>query len=67
MASGIAVSYLTLRPRADRAPVPASEITMAGEIEAIGESLGEFVIPDDLMVPANGLGEPGRPGRTAVS
>ena len=27
---------------------------MAGEIEAIGESLGELVIPEELTVPAPG-------------
>ncbi len=43
MASGIAVSYLTLRPRSGGARGPSSEITVAGEAEAIGESLGEFV------------------------
>ncbi len=48
MAGGIAVSYVTLRPRAG-APAPASEITLASEIEAIGESLGEFVEPDKLL------------------
>lgn len=48
MAAGIAVSYLTLRPRAG-APAPAAEITAAGEIEAIAESLGEFVEPDELL------------------
>jgi predicted MFS family arabinose efflux permease len=67
MVCGIAVSYLTLRPRAAGAPAAASEITAAGEIEAIGESLGELVIPDDLAVPANGRGEAVRPGRTAAS
>ena len=48
MAAGIAVSYLTLRPRAG-APAPAAEITAVGEIEAIAESLGEFVEPDELL------------------
>ena len=48
MVGGIAVSYLTLRPRAG-APAPASEITAVGEIEAIAESLGEFVEPDELL------------------
>ena len=46
MVSGIAVSYLTLRPRVG---APATEITVAGELEAIGESLGEFVVPDELL------------------
>jgi EmrB/QacA subfamily drug resistance transporter len=49
MAAGIAVSYLTLRPRPGAAPAPSSEITVPGELEAIGESLGEFVVPDELM------------------
>jgi EmrB/QacA subfamily drug resistance transporter len=50
MAAGVAVSYLTLRPRAGRASAEHnSEITAAGELEAIGESLGELVIPDDHM------------------
>jgi len=48
MVSGIAVSYLTLRPRAG-APAPATEITAVGEIEAIAQSLGEFVEPDELL------------------
>jgi EmrB/QacA subfamily drug resistance transporter len=48
MVGGIAVSYLTLRPHAG-APAPASEITAVGEIEAIAESLGEFVEPDELV------------------
>jgi hypothetical protein len=39
MAAGVVVSYLTLRPRAGAAG-PAAEITVAGELEAIGESLG---------------------------
>ena len=45
MAAGVVVSYLTLRPRAGAAR-PTSEITAAGELEAIGESLGELVAPD---------------------
>ena len=48
VAAGIAVSYLTLRPRAG-APAPSNEITAVGEIEAIAESLGEFVEPDELL------------------
>ena len=53
----VLVSYLTLRPRAagqtaaGREAGPA-EITAIGEIEAIGESLGELVIPDELMITA---------------
>ena len=51
LAAGVVVSYLTLRPRpasagaASAAPA-APEITAVGEIEAVGESLGELVIPD---------------------
>jgi hypothetical protein len=41
----VVVSYLTLRPRAGAA-LQTSEITAAGEVEAIGESLGELVSPD---------------------
>jgi EmrB/QacA subfamily drug resistance transporter len=57
LAAGVLVSYLTLRPRAARqtAAGPAAgpaEITAIGEIEAIGESLGELVIPDELMITA---------------
>jgi EmrB/QacA subfamily drug resistance transporter len=55
MAAGAVVSYLSLRPRpagqwAQAEPVaagPAAEITVAGELEAIGESLGELVIADE--------------------
>ncbi len=50
MAAGVVVSYLTLRPRPAVGPVVdgpvAPEITAAGEIEAVAESLGELVIPD---------------------
>ena len=53
MAAGVLVSYLTLRPRRAGPAEPAgSEITVAGEIEAVGESLGELVIPEELTVPA---------------
>ena len=45
MAAGVVVSYLTLRPRAGSAR-PSSEITTVTEVEAIGESLGELVLPD---------------------
>jgi MFS family permease len=45
MAAGVVVSYLTLRPRAGSAR-PSSEITTVAEIEGVGESLGELVIPD---------------------
>ncbi len=45
MAAGVVVSYLTLRPRAGVGTEPAAEITAAGELEAIGESLGELVVP----------------------
>ncbi|HTX25646.1 MAG TPA: MFS transporter [Streptosporangiaceae bacterium] len=47
MVGGIAVSYVTLRPRAG-AYRPATEMTAAGEIEAIADSLGEFVTPDEI-------------------
>ena len=40
------LSYLTLRPRPGVSSEPAAGITAAGEIEAIGESLGELVIPE---------------------
>ena len=50
MAAGVLVSYLTLRPRPGVSSEPAAEITAAGEIEAIGESLGELVIPEELTV-----------------
>jgi len=45
MAAGVVVSYLTLRPRVQSTRL-ASEPTAVGELEAIGESLGEFVVPD---------------------
>ena len=49
MAAGVVVSYLTLRPRAGAPNYvehgPAAEITVAGELEAVGESLGEIVVP----------------------
>ena len=46
MAAGVVVSYLTLRPRSGVTTEPTAEITAAGELEAIGESLGELVAPD---------------------
>ncbi len=46
MAAGVAVSYLTLRPRAGVSSEPMAEITAATELEAIGESLGELVAPE---------------------
>jgi EmrB/QacA subfamily drug resistance transporter len=50
LAAGVVVSYVTLRPRrsasAEFASEPTVAITVAGEIEAIGESLGELVAPD---------------------
>jgi hypothetical protein len=50
MAAGVVVSYLTLRPRAGAPNYvehrPAAEITVTGELEAIGESLGEIVVPE---------------------
>jgi len=47
LALGVVVSYVTLRPRpgAAASSEPAAGITGAGELEAIGESLGELVIP----------------------
>ncbi len=61
LAAGVLVSYLTLRPRAAGQTAAgreagreagSAEITAIGEIEAIGESLGELVIPDELMITA---------------
>ncbi len=49
------------------APVAASEVTVAAEIEAIAESLGELVIAEDPMVSVNRRGEASRPGRVALS
>ena len=46
LAAGVVVSYLALRPRPGAAAAPAPEITAVGEIEAVGESLGELVVPD---------------------
>jgi hypothetical protein len=51
MAVGVAVSYLTLRPRQAGSPRPVAGITAAGEAEDIGESLGELVITDELTRP----------------
>jgi len=52
MAAGVLLSYLTLRPRPGASSEPAAGITAVGEIEAVGESLGEFVIPaEDLPRP----------------
>jgi hypothetical protein len=51
MTAGVVVSYLTLRPRPESAGLasePTAGITAVGEIEDIGESLGELVIPDDF-------------------
>jgi EmrB/QacA subfamily drug resistance transporter len=45
MAAGVAVSYVTLRPRAGAAR-PASEITTVTELENIGASLGELTATD---------------------
>jgi EmrB/QacA subfamily drug resistance transporter len=52
MVAGVVVSYLTLRPRQAPSSEPmadltSAQLTAASEIEGIGESLGEFVIPDD--------------------
>jgi len=45
MAVGVVVSYLTLRPRPAASSEPTAPITAVGEIEGIGESLGELVVP----------------------
>ncbi len=45
-------SDLTLRPRPGVSPEPAAGITAAGEIEAIGESPGELVVPDEFTAPS---------------
>jgi EmrB/QacA subfamily drug resistance transporter len=42
LAAGVAVSYLTLRPRLAGPDQPADEITAEAELEAIGESLGSL-------------------------
>ena len=59
MAAGVLVSYLSLRPRpaAQRAATAATaerraEITAASEAEAIGESLGELVVPAEFTMQA---------------
>jgi len=46
MAAGVAVSYLTLRPRRTPSSEPTAAVAGPGELEAIGESLGELVIPE---------------------
>jgi EmrB/QacA subfamily drug resistance transporter len=55
LAAGVVVSYLTLRPRAADA-APADPITAAGEIEAVGESLGELVFAEELVTSVHGDG-----------
>jgi len=48
MGAGVVISYLALRPRAQSAGLasePTAELTAAGELEDIGESLGELVVP----------------------
>ena len=59
LAAGVLVSYLTLRPRpaataatAKRRAEHRAEITAAGEAEAIGESLGELVVPAEFTLQA---------------
>jgi EmrB/QacA subfamily drug resistance transporter len=55
MAAGVVVSYLTLRPRAQSAGLasgPAAEPTAVAEIEGVGESLGELVIPAEFTAPS---------------
>jgi EmrB/QacA subfamily drug resistance transporter len=54
MAAGVVVSYVTLRPRPAGPAEPMAGITAAGEAGAIGESLGEFVVP--AQVTATGPG-----------
>jgi len=56
LATGVVVSYLTLRPRT-AGPAPADRITAAGEIEAVGESLGELVLAEELVTAVNGDGD----------
>ena len=53
MAAGVVVSYLALRPRPAASSEPTAPITAVGEIEGIGESLGELVIPAEVTVPAS--------------
>jgi hypothetical protein len=50
LAAGVVISYLTLRPRADA--VHLDEITTVGELEAIGEALGELVVPEQAAPPS---------------
>ena len=49
MAAGVLVSYLSLRPRAGQPALaePAAERTAVGELEGVGESLGELVVADE--------------------
>ena len=54
MAAGVVVSYLTLRPRRVASAEPMAEITTVTEIEGIGESLGELVIPAEFAAPRPG-------------
>jgi EmrB/QacA subfamily drug resistance transporter len=56
LAAGVVVSYLTLRPRAADA-APADRITAVGEIEAVGESLGELVLAEELVTAVHGDGD----------
>jgi EmrB/QacA subfamily drug resistance transporter len=52
MAAGVVVSYLTLRPRRAASAEPMAGTSAVAEVEAIGESLGELVIPAELTAPA---------------
>ena len=58
MAAGVLVSYLSLRPRPAATAATAAtaerraEITAASEAEAIGESLGELVVPAEFTMQA---------------
>jgi EmrB/QacA subfamily drug resistance transporter len=48
MGAGVVLSYLALRPRAQSAGLasePTAELTATGELEDIGESVGELVVP----------------------
>ena len=58
LAAGVVVSYLSLRPRPAATAATAAtaerraEITAASEAEAIGESLGELVVPAQFTMQA---------------
>jgi hypothetical protein len=52
LAAGQGLPGLTLRPRPARSAEPTVHVTAAGEIEAIGESLGELGIPEEVTAPS---------------